>query len=243
MAKTLRFRFSRGQELKYLSHLEILRVFERALRRSGLPVEYSQGFNPRMKIVFGLPISTGLTSDAEYADIVLEKDIDLSTFVETLNESMPLGLKIHEAVELKNKNNIMNEIKGARYNITMRASLTYGELEDMVSSFLSKEELTVMKKTKKGMSPVNIRPMIYSMNVIRKDTGQDVNSSGYEDGNIIELDALLSAGAQDNLRADLLMEAFMEYTELKADILSINRSALYTIRSNEWKTPFEVANG
>lgn len=236
MAKTLRFRFSRGQELKYLSHLDVLRVFERALKRSGLPVDYSQGFNPRMKLVFGLPMSTGITSEAEYADIVLEEDIECRSFVSTLNESMPAGLKIHEAVELKNKNNIMNEIKGARYSILIETIKTSDEIEDLVSSLLSKEELVVMKKTKKGLAPTNIRPLIYTFNVIDKGSNDKGN-------NIIELDAFLSAGAKDNLRADLLMEAFMEHTGLKVDIVLINRSALYAKRLDKWKTPFEVVNG
>ena len=75
MAKALRFRFSRGQELKYIAHLDMLRVFERAIKRAKIPVAYTQGFNPRQKLVFGLPMSIGLTSESEYADIELVEDM------------------------------------------------------------------------------------------------------------------------------------------------------------------------
>ena len=150
MAKVLRFRFTRGPQLKYLSHLDVLRVFERALRRSQLPVEYTQGFNPRMRIVFGLPMSTGLTSEAEYADIVLQKDVTCDDFVSILNENMPAGMEILEAVELTGQDNIMKQIEAALYSIIIETDKSEDEINSMISEIFSQDELKVMKRTKEG---------------------------------------------------------------------------------------------
>ena len=117
MAKALRFRFSRGQELKYIAHLDMLRVFERAIKRAKIPVAYTQGFNPRQKLVFGLPMSIGLTSESEYADIELVEDMQPEEFVTQINKGLPDGLKAEEAVSMNTRDNIMNQITAARYEI------------------------------------------------------------------------------------------------------------------------------
>lgn len=233
MTKALRFKFSRGEGLKYIAHLDILRVFERALMRSGLPVAYTQGFNPRQKLVFGLPMSIGLTSDSEFADIELEQDISPECFMGALNRSLPEGMHILAAVEHKGKDNIMNQISAARYEITIETvkPMSRYEMDNLVQGLLSKEEISVMKKTKKGLRPVNIRPMIYALSALKKD------------GNQFTLEAFLSAGAENNLRADLLMEAFNQETGLGVNTLATHRKALYASTFNEWKSPFEVANG
>lgn len=233
MAKSLRFRFSRGEGLKYLAHLDILRVFERALKRSGLNVSYTQGFNPRQRLVFGLPMSIGLTSEAEYADIVLEEDVTPEYFIETLNRSLPEGIRIHDAVELSNKENIMNQIAAARYIVPFKTSedISQEEMENLLYRMLSKEEILVDKRTKKGMRQTNIRQMIYSISAKQKGPGT------------FELEAFLSAGAESNLRADLLMEAIKKETGLDIRIISIHRKALYASTFNEWKNPLEVAYG
>lgn len=232
MARAMRFRFSRDEKLKYLAHLDMLRLFERAIKRAGLPVSYTQGFNPRQKIVFGLPIAVGLTSSAEYADIEFDEDVEPEVFVSRLNQALPDGITVVGAVPLLNKDNIMNQIASAKYEIKFTVQgVDRGRLEDAVLGFLENEDVTVMKKTKKGTRPVNIRPLIYSLSVREGDDGSFI------------LEAFLSAGAENNLRPDLLMEAFIQKTGLDIDVESIHRKAMYASTFNEWKDPFEVANG
>lgn len=233
MAKALRFKFSRGQELKYIAHLDILRVFERAIKRAKIPVAYTQGFNPRQKLVFGLPMSIGLTGDSEYADIELSEDMEPEDFVTQINKSLPEGLKAEEAVPQTTRDNIMNQITAARYVIVFKVkeSKSHFEIDTLVLALLSREEISVIKKGKKGPRPVNIRPLIYSL------SAEKINADKFR------LDAFLSAGAENNLRADLLMKAFSQETNLEIDIVSMHRKALYASTYNEWKNPFEVANG
>lgn len=228
----IRFKFTRGPELKYISHLDLLRGFERSVKRSRIPVAYSQGFNPRQKIVFGLPMSIGLTSDCEYADIELAEDIIPDDFIKAMNEGLPKGVRVVEAVHMTAKGNIMNQIKSARYEILFEIINANESIEisDYVNGMLNKKEIIVMKKSKKGKKPVDIRPLIYSLSAIEEESG------------LYKLEAFISAGAQDNLRADLLMEAFGQETGLDIRIISQHRKALYTSVLNRWKDPFEVAN-
>lgn len=233
MPKALRFRFSRGPELKYIAHLDMLRLFERAIKRAGLPVAYTQGFNPRQKLVFGLPIAVGLTSSAEYADIEFDRDISIDDFIQGLNAHLPEGVRILEATEFSGKDNIMNQIASAKYELsfTTGADLSHAALENIVRDFLSKEEIMVMKKSKKGLRPVNIKPLIYSLTVMKAGS----------DGCM--LDAFLSAGAENNLRPDLLMEAFQKETGMAIRVDAMHRKALFASLMNEWKNPLEVVNG
>jgi radical SAM-linked protein len=233
MPKALRFKFSRGPELKYIAHLDMLRLFERAIKRAGLPVAYTQGFNPRQKLVFGLPIAVGLTSSSEYADIEFDRDISADEFIKSLNAHLPEGVRIIEAAAFSGKDNIMNQVASAKYELSFTTSdaLSHFALDNMVRDFLAKDEIMVMKKTKKGPRPLNIRPLIYSL-TIRKagDNG-------------CMLDAFLSAGAENNLRPDLLMEAFQKETGMAIHVDAMHRKALFASLMNEWKNPLEVANG
>lgn len=232
MAKTLRFRFSRGEGLKYIAHLDVLRLFERSIKRAKVPVAYTQGFNPRQKMVFGLPMSIGLTSDSEYADIELTEDMAPDTFIETMNKYLPEGIMVDKAVAFTSKNNIMNQITAARYEIVFETEepMSHYEIDNLVNMILSQEEISVMKKTKKGPRATNIRPWIYSLSAYKKDV------------RVFALEAFLSAGTENNLRADLLLDAFNQEANIKSRPISIHRKALYASTFNEWKNPFEVAD-
>lgn len=76
---TIRFKFTRGEELRFISHLDQQRLFQRAFRRAGLDIAHSNGFNPHPKLSFALAMSVGLMSDSEYGDVVLTRDIDRSS--------------------------------------------------------------------------------------------------------------------------------------------------------------------
>ena len=93
----LRVKFIRGEEIKFISHLDLMRVFERALRRSEIPVAYSKGFNPHPQMVFGLPLSVGVTSQCEYADFKIEDNIEPNEFIQRLNDNLPSRAGDHES--------------------------------------------------------------------------------------------------------------------------------------------------
>ena len=109
---SVRVKFFRGEEVKFISHLDLMKMYERALRRSGVPIAYSQGFNPHPQMVFGLPLSVGVTSESEYADFELEGNMDPGEFMQRLNGSLPEGIRIVDAAVKKAGSNIMAVLQG-----------------------------------------------------------------------------------------------------------------------------------
>lgn len=91
------FRFSKAEEARFLSHLDIMRTFERSFRRGAIPIKYTEGFNPRPKLVFRDAIPVGVTSSGELAYVDLEGPISPGRVVDALNAVLPSGLRLHEA--------------------------------------------------------------------------------------------------------------------------------------------------
>ncbi len=184
--QTVRIMYERGPQVKYISHLDILRVFDRALRRSQLPVAFSSGFNPRPKIVFGLPPGVGVTSKSEYADLTLEQDIDAAEVKKRLNNALPDGFRILEAFLTDGKSNIMAIIDAASYDIlaeygpmnvrnymtesagSAAADTVEGTVNGAVlDSFFMGETLFALKKKKDNEEIIDIKPMLYSVNAYK----------------------------------------------------------------------------
>lgn len=90
----IQYQFKRSTPLRFLSHLDQQRLFQRAFRRAEIPVEYSQGFNPHPRMSFALAMSVGLTSDGEYGEVIVSEDIDVDTFISRMNQVLPNGLEI-----------------------------------------------------------------------------------------------------------------------------------------------------
>lgn len=171
---SIRVRFIRGEEVKYVSHLDLMKVFERALRRANVPIAYSQGFNPHPQMVFGLPLSVGITSEAEYLDLDLSEELVPGKLLEMVNGSLPVGLWATEAQLLKNKSNIMKEIAAASYDVLVSPERGMGinELEDKFRKLLADPQIPVMKEGKKGAREVDIKPMIHELKLQFLKTGE-----------------------------------------------------------------------
>lgn len=226
MSFGIRFRYSRDASLHYIAHLDMLRLFERVIRRSGLPVAHTQGFNPRMKLVFGLPMSIGLSSEAEYADIEMDRPVSPVLFLQTMNRHLPAGMAVLEAVSLAGSDNVMGRVAAARYRITFDTEppLPVERMQALLVRLMEAERVPVMKKGKKGLREIDIRPLIYSA-VLQPFS---VQAPDYV------LEVFLSAGAEDNLRPDLLMEAWSSLVEVPFRIRFLHRQALYASVDNEW---------
>src|SRR4030043_377355 len=90
----LRLKFSRGEELKFLSHLELMRLWERAIRRAGLPLAYSEGFTPHPQIALAAPLSVGVTSQAELMDVILSRWMPPQSFTAQIEQQLPPGQEL-----------------------------------------------------------------------------------------------------------------------------------------------------
>lgn len=216
----IRLKFAKGNEVKYISHLDLMRTFMRAVRRANIPMAYSGGFNPHPEMSFGAPLSVGVVSLAEYVDITLAKEMPLQEIIDGLNKSMPEGIKILGAIELPERfKSAMALITHAEYS--MKVNLGTVDVEDIrgkLFSFINQESILAKKKQPKKnfqMKVVEIRPMILEMNF-----------GGCTEG-ICNFDCLLQSGSKANLNPDLLMQAFAEYAGLDINRITITREDVF----------------
>jgi radical SAM-linked protein len=93
----IKIKYKKGEEVKYLSHKDLMKAFQRAIRRAKLPINYSQGFNPHMKISWGQALKVGATSDQEYAELEMSRFIKPGLVMDALNRTLPPGLAILDA--------------------------------------------------------------------------------------------------------------------------------------------------
>ncbi len=158
----LRFRFAKTGAVRFLSHLETMGVWTRALRRARVPLAYSQGFHPQPKLAFGTALAVGVASEGEYADLVLNEHLVPTAFVERLNRVLPEGFRVLDAAEVPlHAPSLMAAIAAARYQVVLPAGLSDGaNAEARVRQFLARTECPITRRGKKGPRPVDLRPLV-----------------------------------------------------------------------------------
>ena len=154
---TVRMRFQKVGNLQYISHLDLQRTLQRILVRAEVPVWYTKGFNPHMKIVFSTPLSIGAESICEMVDIRLDGDISCKEMVDSLNEQVTEELKVLDAYIPSTK---FSEIAWSKYDISVHAPSLSKDTVQALYDVLGREEITATKKTKSGEKTVNIIPLV-----------------------------------------------------------------------------------
>jgi radical SAM-linked protein len=138
----LRLKFSRGEELKFLSHLDLMRLWERALRRAGLPLAYSEGFSPHPQIALAAPLSVGVTSQAELMDVLLSRWVPPQSFMAQVSEQLPCGVDLLEAWPVGPKApSLQSQVRFIEYKVEVVVERGCEEVESALQSFLSAKEL------------------------------------------------------------------------------------------------------
>jgi radical SAM-linked protein len=205
-------KYARGEEVKYISHLDFVRMFHRAVRRSGLEMAFSQGFNPHPLMTVALPLSVGVTSDGEYMKIAFAKNYKEEHIISELNGALPAGFKILNAKQVEGKELDLTKIDRADYIVT--AELENERVPD-IQAFLENETINVMKKSKSGVKEADVRPYIYKLKLEE------------EDGRLIMLSMQLAAGSSYNLKPDTVLDAMEKYCEgVKVMFKSIHRVSM-----------------
>ncbi len=188
----VRVRFSKKGRMKYISHLDLLRTMHSAMMRAGVPVWFTEGFNPRAKMVFSLPLSLFVESECEFMDIKLLRDCDLEALRARLDAAFTDDLTVLEVYKPDSK---FTDIGWAKYRIEIEHSaLRAADMDALLAG-----EMTVIKKTKSGEKPVDIRPLI-----------RDCVSSDTDGGFVCE--ATLRATSADFLNPEYLIKALTERT-------------------------------
>ncbi|MBO4770784.1 MAG: DUF2344 domain-containing protein [Clostridia bacterium] len=145
----VRVKFIKIDELQFISHLDLGRTMKSVMIRAGIPVHYTEGFNPHPKIVFALPLSVGAESVCEYMDFRTDREMDYTEIKDRLNAALPPQLRVLEAYEPVDE---VSEICLAEYRITSDTPADF--------SPLSASTIVVHKRTKKGYIDTDIKPMI-----------------------------------------------------------------------------------
>jgi len=160
----LRLKFSRGEELKFLSHLDLMRLWERAFRRAGIPLAYSEGFTPHPQIALAAPLLVGVTSDAELMDVSLSRWTSPQSFIAQIEKQLPCGIKLIEARPVgSNVPSLQSQVKFVEYIVEVEADKGRQEVESDLESFLSKKELPWHHNRDTGARYYDLRALVESL--------------------------------------------------------------------------------
>lgn len=144
-------KYSKTGNLKYISHLDVLRFIQRAVKRAGINAKYSEGFNPHMKTSFGFPLSLGTESIGEYFEIELNQEIEPNEFAKKLNAVMPKEMQIIKSAIAASDQSIMSRCAYAQYIITIESeNLNMDKLNQLLNEILEGVTITREKKNKKN---------------------------------------------------------------------------------------------
>lgn len=205
----LRAVFEKKGRARYISHLDLNRCVQRIFRRSGLPIWYTEGFNPHPYFSFALALSLGFESCCEVLDFNLNEDMPLDEVRSRLNAVMPDGMSI-ASVAPQNKK--ITAIEKAEYVVEL-SSEAPDKLADAFGALVASEKILIEKKTKKGVKLVDLKPSVELISTERT-------------GDAFRITLMLPAGTQTNLNPTLLLEALKNSSETEFEMVKIVRTRI-----------------
>ena len=228
----IRMEFSKGEQVRFLSHLDMMKVLDRAVRRAGIPISFSEGFNPHPKMSFASALPVGVTSEREYIDINLGKDMHADEAAAGLAGVLPEGITISGAKVVPDKSpSLMAVVNRAEYRVTVtrEGALDNEALSSGITGLLDCPEIMIMKRTKKGQQLKNIRPGI------KEFTGQVI-------GDRVQFSILTVTGSAGNVRPEEVVEALARHLGEGIDIElpQIIRLGLYIEQDGRLFTPMDI---
>ncbi|MBC3889799.1 DUF2344 domain-containing protein [Acetobacterium paludosum] len=173
----IQYRFKRSTALRFLSHLDQQRLFQRAFRRANINIEYSHGFNPHPRMSFALAMSVGLTSDWEYGEVIVTGELDCNDFMTRMNAVLPNGLEIISAkVCDEGTPSLSSLLEKSYYSLKVKLvpEINFERTNQIIKSYLELPVINIQKRNKKGkMVEKDIRPFIESISVNQEDDKND----------------------------------------------------------------------
>lgn len=221
---TFRIKFAKYGNLKFLSHLDVMRFFQKAIRRAEIDIKYSEGYHPHQIMSFAAPLGVGQTSEGEYFDMELNSYTSEEDIFNRLNQEMPEGFRVISAhllpdVAIGQKHtSVMALVKASDYIVQKKGeqeiSLTNEEFLGKFREFVKNDEIFITRKSKAKAGEVteNVSPYIYE---VRTDAVPTEFCTNYNSGICMYL--MLSAGGENHVRPELLMKSFCEYAGIPFD--------------------------
>ena len=215
--------FEKSERLRHIGHLDIQRAVMRALRRSGLPVSYSKGYNPHILLTFASALSTGAAGRKEIMDVQLDRDVTPEEFVAAMNGAMPPDMQLSFAKVLDDRHiALMAQVQAADYTMTILDASAAEKLVSALPSFLAQESIITMRKTKSGMKETDIRPLLLEL------TGE---------GNVLH--TVMTLTERLACKPNMLMEALSAYAGLETPRVMVVRNGLFGLDQNGALAPLE----
>ncbi len=226
-----RIKFRKYGVLKFLGHLDVMRFFQKAMRRAEIPIAFTSGYSPHMIMSFAQPLGLGFTSEGEYLDVELAEQVSSKDALARLNQTMAEGIDVVSFWQIQEdkKSSGMTILAAAEYLVLPKeaeksALREYNCIrpvfpatwEAQIGAFLAQPEIVVLKKTKRSEKEVDIRPMIYDFHM--------------EPAGIC---LMLAAGSEANLKPELVMDTFLSFIKEEDMKLHYHRRDLYAKNPKE----------
>lgn len=210
----IRIKFEKYGNMKFIGHLDVMRYFQKAIRRADVDIRYSEGFSPHQIMSFAAPLGVGITSRGEYVDIDVLSTDSSAQMVSRLNQVMSPGFRVLSYRQLPDHGaNAMSIVAAADYTLCLRPGYGAaegeqgqeitepGELEEFFAGllkFYDRDQVLMMKKTKKGQREMDLKPLVYEL------------ASDMEEG-VPVLHMKISAGSVANVKPDQVLGAYYDF--------------------------------
>ncbi len=209
--KDYRIIFEKKGISRYISHLDLNRCMIRAVRRSGLPAWYTEGFHPHLYLMFPLALSLGIESICEVMDLRLTEERPPKEILSRLNAALPEGL---HALAVREPVMQASDVTAAEYQLCL-SSPEIPDLSELWNHFISQPEILIQKKTKKGMKELNIKEMITVQNSVMQNQK-------------LSLTLRLPAGNEGSLNPAAVTDAFQKYADKPILVESACRTKIFS---------------
>ncbi len=205
----VRIYFSKTGRAKYISHLDLMRTFMRAIKRSGVKIKYTEGFNPHPHMVFGNPLSLGYESVAELCEVKLVENVELNDVKDAINAQLPEGLEIRNVLPVQKE---LKQIGYCRYRVTIEDNRSFDDTDvTTIAELFSGDKLEIVKKSKSSEKTMDILPLIAEFDCC------------VQEGKLV-ITAAVSFNTNISLNPDHIVKAIAE----KTDMLSDDHNATFT---------------
>ncbi len=219
----IRFKYTKAGRLRFLSHLDLMTLFQRATARAGVPLAFSHGFNPHPKISFGPALPVGMESESEYLDMETDPLIDLLTITKSLNQALPQGIRILEARIIPRKApSLSGSISRYVYAVEVPGSCSRN-LADRVKKFVERASVTVERKGKQK----DIKPAIESVSPVLST-----------DGAVLEV--TLQDREEARARIQDVIEKLFEIGPEESTLFRMKRTAVFCSLGGRWAGPMDM---
>lgn len=226
----IRIKFRKTGIMKFIGHLDVMRYFQKAIRRADVEICYSGGFSPHQIMSFAAPLGVGITSNGEYVDIEVHSTGTTAEMLERLNAVMTEGFEIAEYKLLPDTaTNAMSSVAAADYTLTFRPGYepeeeSAEEWFKKLTAFFDQPQVMVLKKTKKGEKEMDLKPLIYDLGVI---AGNDAAQA--------QLFMKISTGSASNIKPELLLDAYYKALgkERSPFAFMVQREEVYADQASE----------